>query len=63
MNSFLGIPTTSSSSAPAELLSAVVCCLELWRACAGSSMWLPEKVNGVVYCPQGHLEQLQPAGD
>ncbi|KAF5773239.1 hypothetical protein HanRHA438_Chr13g0597131 [Helianthus annuus] len=26
-------------------------------------MWLPEKVNGVIYCPQGHLEQVQPAGD
>ncbi|KAM0054587.1 putative transcription factor ARF family [Helianthus debilis subsp. tardiflorus] len=57
------VSTTSSGSTPAELLPPVVCCLELWRACAGPSMWLPEKGNGVVYCPQGHLEQLQLAGD
>ncbi|XP_076935604.1 auxin response factor 3-like [Bidens hawaiensis] len=35
----------------------VCCCLELWRACAGPSVWLPNKGNAVVYCPQGHLEQ------
>ncbi|KAI3716948.1 hypothetical protein L1987_68192 [Smallanthus sonchifolius] len=40
-----------------------VCCLELWHACAGSSICLPRKGNAVVYCPQGHLEQLQSAGD
>ncbi|KAL4563258.1 hypothetical protein LXL04_027298 [Taraxacum kok-saghyz] len=41
----------------------VVCCLELWHACAGPLVSLPKKGNAVVYCPQGHLEQLQSNGD
>lgn len=41
----------------------VVCCLELWHACAGPLISLPKKGNAVVYCPQGHLEQLQSSGD
>ncbi|KAL8236136.1 hypothetical protein R6Q59_017217 [Mikania micrantha] len=41
----------------------VVCCLELWHACAGPLVSLPKKGNAVVYCPQGHLELLQSAGD
>ncbi|XP_071714821.1 auxin response factor 3-like [Rutidosis leptorrhynchoides] len=58
----------SSGSAPADLLPAVgstpvVCCLELWHACAGPLISLPKKGNAVVYCPQGHLEQLQSAGN
>ncbi|KAK9051687.1 hypothetical protein SSX86_028315 [Deinandra increscens subsp. villosa] len=36
--------------------SPVVCSLELWHACAGPSISLPKKGNGVVYLPQGHLE-------
>ncbi|KAI3741689.1 hypothetical protein L1987_59363 [Smallanthus sonchifolius] len=56
--------SSSSGSAPAVSVSApVVCCLELWHACAGSSTSLPKKGNAVVYCPQGHLELLQSAGD
>ncbi|KAL8228709.1 hypothetical protein R6Q57_013609 [Mikania cordata] len=49
--------SSGSGSAPA------VCCLELWHACAGPSLRLPEKGNAVVYCPQGHLEQLQSGDD
>ncbi|KAK9064270.1 hypothetical protein SSX86_015650 [Deinandra increscens subsp. villosa] len=55
--------TVSSSSSASELLppapAPVECCLELWRACAGPSICLPRKGNGVVYCTQGHLEQHQ----
>lgn len=67
---------SGSGSATADLLSSppskpvvsggstpVVCCLELWHACAGPLISLPKKGNAVVYCPQGHLEQLQFAGD
>lgn len=31
-------------------------CLELWRACAGPPISLPQKGSLVVYLPQGHLE-------
>ncbi|KAD4982417.1 hypothetical protein E3N88_19088 [Mikania micrantha] len=41
---------TTSFSTP------VVCSLELWHACAGPRISLPEKGNAVVYLPQGHLE-------
>ncbi|XP_024993271.1 auxin response factor 3-like isoform X2 [Cynara cardunculus var. scolymus] len=66
---------SGSGSGTADLLSSspskpvvsgstpVVCCLELWHACAGPLISLPKKGNAVVYCPQGHLEQLQFAGD
>ncbi|KAI3680758.1 hypothetical protein L6452_35534 [Arctium lappa] len=65
---------SGSGSGTAELLSSpvkpvvsgsnpVVCCLELWHACAGPLISLPKKGNAVVYCPQGHLEQLELAGD
>lgn len=61
---------SGSGSAPAELSppvgsssTPVVCCLELWHACAGPLISLPKKGNAVVYCPQDHLEQLQSAGD
>lgn len=67
------VSTSSESSgyAPADLSPAVgsggstpvVCCLELWHACAGPLISLPKKGNAVVYCPQGHLEQVQSAGD
>lgn len=57
----------SSSSSPVKPVvsggNPVVCCLELWHACAGPLISLPKKGNAVVYCPQGHLEQLQFAGD
>lgn len=33
-------------------------CLELWHACAGPAVSLPNKGNFVVYFPQGHAEQL-----
>ncbi|KAF3326584.1 auxin response factor 3 [Carex littledalei] len=33
-------------------------CLELWHACAGPSVSLPNKGYFVVYFPQGHAEQL-----
>ncbi|KAI3718980.1 hypothetical protein L6452_19866 [Arctium lappa] len=46
-------PATDLSSSP------VVCCLELWHACAGPLISLPKKGNAVVYFPQGHLEQQQ----
>lgn len=49
------VETTTSSSAE--------CCLELWHACAGPSTCLPKKGNAVVYCPQGHLEQLHSGDD
>ncbi|XP_076918169.1 auxin response factor 3-like [Bidens hawaiensis] len=49
---------SSSSSAPVQ-----VCCLELWHACAGPLISLPTKGNAVVYCPQGHLQQLQSSAD
>ncbi|GKE03069.1 hypothetical protein Tco_1391052, partial [Tanacetum coccineum] len=57
--------STSSSSSGSALLgdTPVVCCLELWHACAGPLISLPKKGNPVVYCPQGHLEQLQFAGE
>lgn len=59
--------SSSSGSAPASLVGSgdtpVVCCLELWHACAGPLISLPKKGNAVVYCPQGHLEQLQFAGE
>lgn len=66
--------SNGSASATADLLSSpskpvvsgstpVVCCLELWHACAGPLISLPKKGNAVVYCPQGHLEQLQFDGD
>ncbi|KAK1422699.1 hypothetical protein QVD17_17985 [Tagetes erecta] len=42
--------------------TSVECCLELWHACAGPSTCLPKKGNAVVYCPQGHLEQVK-SGD
>ncbi|KAJ0589707.1 putative transcription factor ARF family [Helianthus annuus] len=45
-----------------SVVTPVVCCLELWHACAGPLVSLPRKGNAVVYCPQGHLEQLQSAG-
>ncbi|KAK9055918.1 hypothetical protein SSX86_027005 [Deinandra increscens subsp. villosa] len=48
--------SNASASAP------VVCCLELWHACAGPFTSLPTKGNAVVYIPQGHLELLQSAG-
>ncbi|KAL4289597.1 hypothetical protein GQ457_14G009560 [Hibiscus cannabinus] len=32
-------------------------CLELWHACAGPLISLPKRGSGVVYFPQGHLEQ------
>nr|XP_043619295.1 auxin response factor 3 isoform X2 [Erigeron canadensis] len=50
-------PAVGSGSTP------VVCCLELWHACAGPLISLPKKGNAVVYFPQGHLEQLQSASD
>lgn len=59
--------SSSSGSPPASLVGSgdtpVVCCLELWHACAGPLISLPKKGNAVVYCPQGHLEQLQFAGE
>lgn len=42
--------------------SPVVCCLELWHACAGPLISLPKKGNAVVYFPQGHLEQQRVYG-
>lgn len=61
-------PSSSDSYASAAELSLlsktvssspVVCCLELWHACAGPQVSLPKKGNAVVYFPQGHLEQLR----
>lgn len=54
-------PPVSSGSGSDS--TPVVCCLELWHACAGPLISLPKKGNAVVYCPQGHLEQLQSSGD
>ncbi|CAH1412390.1 unnamed protein product [Lactuca virosa] len=48
---------------PTASNSLVVCCFELWHACARPLISLPKKGNAVVYCPQGHLEQLQSSGD
>lgn len=31
---------------------------ELWRACAGSSVYVPRVGERVFYFPQGHLEQV-----
>ncbi|XP_024989418.1 auxin response factor 3-like isoform X2 [Cynara cardunculus var. scolymus] len=42
--------------------SPVLCCLELWHACAGPLISLPRKGNAVVYFPQGHLEQQRVHG-
>ena len=33
-------------------------CMELWRACAGPPICLPERGSVVVYLPQGHLEHV-----
>ncbi|KHN43556.1 Auxin response factor 18 [Glycine soja] len=32
---------------------------ELWRACAGSFVYVPREEETVLYFPQGHLEQVQ----
>ncbi|XP_078429094.1 auxin response factor 3-like isoform X2 [Wolffia australiana] len=37
-------------------------CLELWRACAGPPISLPQKGSLVVYFPQGHLESTSDDG-
>ncbi|KAI3823957.1 hypothetical protein L1987_05403 [Smallanthus sonchifolius] len=51
-----------SGFGPGSGCGSGVCCLELWHSCARPSICLPRKGNAVVYCPQGHLEQLQSAG-
>ncbi|KAB2029469.1 hypothetical protein ES319_D05G166000v1 [Gossypium barbadense] len=54
----------SPSSSSASVLSASgsasssPVCLELWHACAGPLISLPKRGSGVVYFPQGHLEQV-----
>lgn len=51
-----GVTTTFPS--PYSCSSASVC-LELWQACAGPLISLPNKGSFVVYLPQGHLEQTR----
>ncbi|XP_076931560.1 auxin response factor 4-like isoform X2 [Bidens hawaiensis] len=52
--------STSSNSSNSSLKSANSSSiyLQLWHACAGPLTTLPNKGNGVVYFPQGHLEQI-----
>ncbi|CAA6671535.1 unnamed protein product [Spirodela intermedia] len=47
--------TEASLAAPHAQSSSSIC-LELWRACAGPPISLPQKGSLVVYLPQGHLE-------
>lgn len=52
-------PSASELTAPAMALApSESVCMELWHACAGPLISLPKKGSGVVYLPQGHLEQL-----
>ncbi|KAL8210445.1 hypothetical protein R6Q57_004882 [Mikania cordata] len=46
--------TNSSSKSPNSSSTYI----ELWHACAGPLITLPNKGSGVVYFPQGHLEQI-----
>nr|CAX63106.1 ETTIN protein [Cabomba aquatica] len=50
-------PGLTNPSPPTPSSSPV--CLELWHACAGPLISLPQKGSVVVYFPQGHLEQHQ----
>ena len=37
-------------------------CLELWHACAGPLVCLPQRGSLVYYFPQGHSEQVRMHG-
>ncbi|KAK9078537.1 hypothetical protein SSX86_002594 [Deinandra increscens subsp. villosa] len=50
------LSTSSNSSSKSQNLSSIY--MELWHACAGPLTTLPNKGDGVVYFPQGHLEQI-----
>lgn len=51
-------PSGSELTLTARRRTTESVCMELWHACAGPLISLPKKGSGVVYLPQGHLEQL-----
>ncbi|KAJ0729240.1 putative transcription factor ARF family [Helianthus annuus] len=57
-DSSLSTSSNSSNSSSLKSPNSSSIYMELWHACAGPLTTLPNKGNGVVYFPQGHLEQI-----
>ncbi|XP_051133787.1 auxin response factor 3-like isoform X2 [Andrographis paniculata] len=53
-----GSPSSTAVYGNLQASSSTAVSMELWHACAGPLISLPKKGSAVVYCPQGHLEQL-----
>ncbi|KAJ1687475.1 hypothetical protein LUZ63_018865 [Rhynchospora breviuscula] len=54
----IDLNTVEEEEEEAKVEDAGPVCLELWHACAGPAVSLPNKGSFVVYFPQGHAEQL-----